>query len=87
MTAEEMRDRLTEASATRAKKIRKPKLQAFRFTFEGMALGGEAVVIAANEIEAQLELMSLYPEIEGVELDADATKPAIGVVHFWDGDY
>jgi hypothetical protein len=68
------------------------ELKVYKAEFPGHYLGGEAVVVAKDEIAArkavkeEMRQHGLTPNINDVQLtEVDATKP--GFLHFWDGDY
>lgn len=76
--------------STQTVRSNRKKLYAFRFSFKGLALGGEAIVIAHTKEEAQAAMVAngtptgdfatLYDE-----KPAEVTNPM--VVYYDNGDY
>lgn len=64
-------------------------LRAFKFTFKGLALGGEAVIIAESFSQAieMCRSVQVYDDVPVCEDESGTplTKPQI--LHAWNGDY
>lgn len=59
----------------------------FRFKFDGLALGGEAVVVATSLEEAKgLLKHETNVELSGPE-EGEPLPSGAFVVHYWNGDY
>lgn len=60
----------------------------YEIHFNGMALGGVAVIRAVNKLAAYNKLKTRWPDLEPMaDLHIEKFEPIDDILYFWNGDY